>query len=161
MAELVSAAPTDAKTSAPALHVDPDSGLVDGQSVRYDGCGFSPGTSIAILQCIPGATSLTEVVANCAIRQSPTVDATGSVSGFVTVERMLQSLDGTGTVDCSGAPGACAISAFELASTVVDALITFADPSVPQPPSRSHPPPISLTAMWSPSPGPASRPAHP
>jgi Neocarzinostatin family len=61
------------------------------------------------------------------------VDATGSVSGFVTVERMLQSLDGTGTVDCSAAPGACAISAFDLASTVVDALITFGDPSVPQP----------------------------
>jgi Neocarzinostatin family len=61
------------------------------------------------------------------------VDATGSVSGFVTVERMLQSLDGTGTVHCSAAPGACAIPAFDLASTVVDALITFGDPSVPQP----------------------------
>jgi hypothetical protein len=138
-----SASPANAQTSAPALHVEPDSGLVDGQSVRYEGSGFSAGSSIAILQCIPGATSMTEVLARCEIRQSPTVDATGSFSGFVTVERMLQPMTGTGTVDCAAAPGACAISAFDLSSTVVDALVTFADPSA-RPPAVSVSPAADL-----------------
>lgn len=130
VAGLVSATPVGAQTAGAALRVEPESGLFDGQVVRYEGSGFLPGSGIAILQCTPGATSLTEVLAKCSVRQSATVDATGEVSGFVTVQRMLQPMSGgTGPVDCAAAAGACAISAFDLSSTVVDALVTFADPS--------------------------------
>ena len=97
-AGLVSAMPVGAQVSAPTLRVEPASDLVDGQSVQYDGSGWSPGAGVAILQCVPGATSLSEVLAKCAIRQSATVDANGSVGGFVTVERMLQPLSGPGPV---------------------------------------------------------------
>ena len=130
---LGSATPVPAQTPGPTFGVEPSTDLVDGQSVRYDGSGFSAGAGFAILQCIPGATTLTEVLAKCEVRQSVTADATGSFSGFVSVERILQPMTGAQPVDCAAAAGACAVSVFDMSSTVIDALVAFADPSIPRP----------------------------
>lgn len=125
--------PAGAQTPSPTFAVTPDQDLVDGQAVRYDGAGFSPGTSMAVLQCVPGATSLTEVLSMCVVRQSATADTTGSFTGFVTVSRFFQPMSGSVLVDCAAAAGACAITAFNLSTTIIDALISFADPSLPRP----------------------------
>lgn len=133
IAGVSSAAPSAAQTPSATLTVDPATDLVDGQSVRYDGAGYAAGQSLMIMQCTPGATSMTEVFAKCELRQSAGADATGSFSGFVSVKSSFRPMGGSETVDCTAAPGACAISTFDMVTTVVDAPISFADPTVPRP----------------------------
>jgi hypothetical protein len=80
--------------------VDPSTDLVDGQSIRYEGRGFAPGSSWFVMQCIRGATDLTGVVSKCAISQNLSADATGSFSGFVNVARNFRPFGGSQMVDC-------------------------------------------------------------
>jgi Neocarzinostatin family len=141
---LGSAAPAPAQTPEAVFSVEPSTGLVDGQSVRYAGSGFPAGADIAILQCIPGATDLFGVLTRCAFPQTVTApDATGSIGGFFTVSRTFLPVAGGPAVDCAAAAGVCAISVFDF-STVIDVPIAFADPLPPPPPTISVLPTTTL-----------------
>jgi Neocarzinostatin family len=133
VAGLGSATPTQAQAPGPVFGVDPSTDLVDGQSIRYEGSGFAPGSTWAVLQCIPGATDVFGVLTKCAITHSVAADATGSFSGFVTVARTFRTMSGTQTVDCATVAEGCAVSVFDGSSMVIDALIAFRDPSIPRP----------------------------
>lgn len=117
----------------PTLAVTPDQGLVDGQSVLVEGAGLGT-SSVAVLQCRPGSTSLDDVIANCEVRSSRTPDASGSLSVYETVDREVQPLSGPGPIDCSSAPGACTLAvAYNSMQSVVEVPLAFADPEEPVP----------------------------
>jgi Neocarzinostatin family len=133
MAGLGTATPTQAQTPEAVFTVEPSTDLVDGQSISYEGTGFVPGQTYAIMQCLPGATDLTGVLTKCAIVLTDGADAAGSFSGFVTVTRTFRPLTGSQPVDCATVAGGCSVAAFDGQSTVREALVTFRDPAVPQP----------------------------
>jgi len=133
MAGLGAATPSQAQTPGRTFSVDPSTDLVDGQSVQYAGSGFAPGSSWFVLQCIRGATDVTGVISKCAIQQNVSADATGSFSGFVNVARSFRPFGASQTVDCVTLAEGCAVSVFDASMTVIDAPITFRDPSIPRP----------------------------
>lgn len=133
VAGLGSAAPAQAQTAGPAFSVDPSTDLVDGQSIAYEGSGFAPGSSWAILQCVRGATDLTGVISKCAITAFRVPDDTGSFSGFVTVARSFRPMGASQTVDCVTVPEGCAVSVFDGSTRVIEAPVSFRDPSIPRP----------------------------
>ena len=117
----------------PTITVTPDHDLVDGQPVLVEGAGFPP-YDVAILQCRPGSTTLSDVIANCELKSSRLPDASGSFSLYQPVERAIQPMSGPGPVDCTSAPGACTLAvAYNFMQSVVEVPLTFADPDEPVP----------------------------
>jgi hypothetical protein len=115
----------------PAITVNPDTGLADGQSVTVTGTGFSANAEIGMAECQPGTTSeATCDLSNTLILQS---DGSGDFSTSFNVNRILniQSDSEFPTqIDCAQVTcdlGAGVISDFAVAAV---APLSF-DPSLP------------------------------
>ena len=72
----------------PEVTLTPDTGLVDGQTVRVEGTGFRPGETVALRQCPPGATAESQCTRESATTNA---DASGAISTDITVSRILRS----------------------------------------------------------------------
>jgi Neocarzinostatin family len=119
--------------STPTLTVTPDTGLVDGQSVLIEGAGFTPGELVVILQCLPGSSSVSELLTRCVTTGAvPTPNASGSFSTFQAVRRTIEPRSG-GPIDCGASPGACTIAATHMNGPWAEAAIAFEDGSSPTP----------------------------
>ncbi|MEM7143128.1 MAG: neocarzinostatin apoprotein domain-containing protein [Actinomycetota bacterium] len=96
------------------LEVTPDSDLVDGQSVRVRGTGFTPGASVALIQCagINGENGQAGEggVGNCDLSNYVLggVDQQGFVDMQLTVHRYIAT--GDGEIDCALATVQCAMA---------------------------------------------------
>jgi hypothetical protein len=117
-------------TTPPTLLAQPNSNVPDGSVITASGSGFTPGATIAIVECQSGATS----EAGCDISNYETVTATSS-GGFSTpfiASRYLRLSNPTPTtVDCA-TPGACILVAANYSNTAEAAStpLTF-NPSAP------------------------------
>ena len=113
--------------AAPALTVTPDTDLVDKQPVDVDGTGYTPGASIAVLQCETGATSASGC--DTSGLDFTTADGTGAFSHTYTVRRIITTE--SGDVDCAVAD-ACRLVAANSSSTTEAAAVPISfDPTVP------------------------------
>lgn len=122
--------------------IDPDTDLLNFQSVTVSGSGFAPPTGpgpggVQLLECTSGATSYADCVSTSGFAL---LTPAGAFSTPFSVRRILHL--GSGDFDCADAPGACSIvaSSFSGQAQVVATPISF-DASVPPPP----PPTISVT----------------
>jgi Neocarzinostatin family len=120
------------------LTVDPDTDLVQFQSVTAAGSGFAPSVGVQILQCKTDATDYQ----GCNQFSTGFVvsSAAGSFSTPISVRRILHLF--AGDFDCASAPGACSLfaSSYGPVPVVAAAALDF-DSSVPLPPA----PTISVT----------------
>jgi hypothetical protein len=117
---------------APVIAVTPAVDLVHGQVVTVTGSGFTPSASIGMAQCDAAGTDTPDC--DLSNVMYATADAAGDWSASFTVRRVIHNA--YKELDCATAPGACVISASNLANIGgEDALapISF-DPSVPPPP---------------------------
>lgn len=91
----------------PTFDVNPDKGLVDGQSVRATGEGYEPQYHVLIMECATGAAT----TSGCRSRtRPPATDDDGRVDESVTLSAGFTSIDGR-TVDCR-TEGACELVVF-------------------------------------------------
>ena len=109
--------------STTVVHVTPDTGLVDGQTVSVEVSGFA-GVTAGMAECRAGATNIGDCdLSNIAFPTSfPTT--------FV-VHRFI-STDGITSIDCASAPGTCVIAVADIGdinATLGTAPISFAPPS--------------------------------
>ncbi len=83
---------------APSVVVSPSTGLVDGQTVSVEATGFPPTTTLAVIECQPGATTATE----CDIAASElfTSDASGQLTVDYATARLIFT-EARGRVDCA------------------------------------------------------------
>jgi hypothetical protein len=107
MAGLVAAAGLAACNTGPAVSVTPDSGLVDGQTVTAKGRGYSPSSSLGMIQCVAGADSIDDCDGTTATSFS--ADANGGFSRSFTVRRVISHNVGQET-DCGARAGACVVA---------------------------------------------------
>ncbi|MGO4460085.1 neocarzinostatin apoprotein domain-containing protein [Streptomyces sp. M-16] len=93
--------PHGAPEAAPTFRVDPDQGLVDGQSVHATGRGYEPQFHSVVLECAAGSTQETA----CRTRgRPPATTDQGRLDETVLVSATFDTNDGR-TVDCRVAPG--------------------------------------------------------
>ncbi|WP_371676255.1 neocarzinostatin apoprotein domain-containing protein [Streptomyces sp. NBC_01276] len=93
--------------AAPTFRVDPDQGLVDGQSVHATGRGYEPQFHSAVMECVAGATE----EAGCRARGRPPITTDqGRLDEEVLVSAAFNTIDGR-AVDCRVAPG-CELMVF-------------------------------------------------
>ncbi|MDJ0385176.1 neocarzinostatin apoprotein domain-containing protein [Streptomyces sp. G-G2] len=91
----------------PTLHVDPDKGLVDGQSVRATGKGYEPRCHVLVMECATGSAD----TLGCRPRSRPPATSdTGRIDETVTLSATFTAIDGRG-VDCRTG-GACELVVF-------------------------------------------------
>ncbi|MFG2621459.1 neocarzinostatin apoprotein domain-containing protein [Streptomyces sp. NPDC048507] len=87
--------------AAPTVRVDPDRGLVDGQSVRVTGRGYEPQYHSVVVQCAAGDTEYT----GCRTRgRPPATTDQGRLDETVALSATFDTNDGR-TIDCRVAPG--------------------------------------------------------
>jgi alpha-tubulin suppressor-like RCC1 family protein len=88
----------------------PSWGLVDQREIAVSGGGFTPGSTVGVLQCAAEATSGAEC--NLQNYLGVTADAAGNYStAFVVSEDLPTS--GLGVIDCAADPGRCIVAAVE------------------------------------------------
>ncbi|WP_173142142.1 enediyne antibiotic chromoprotein [Kibdelosporangium persicum] len=101
---------------APAITVDPTSGLTDGDRIAVYGSGFPAGQVIAVLQCNDPGHNPEKIACDLAGHVTQPADAAG---GFIAKLTVHSSFDGvnlvtgepTGKVDCAVAPGCTVLAA--------------------------------------------------
>src|SRR6266540_2081813 len=103
-------------TVAPSITVMPSTDLVDSQPVTVTGSGFTPGASVGMSECDAAGVDSSD----CDLSDSAFVTATGqgSWSASFAVHRVIHNSHRT--VDCAAEPGACVISASNLADLGVE-----------------------------------------
>jgi hypothetical protein len=94
-------------TPTPSVSVSPSTGLSDGQVVTVTGSGYSANSTVGIVECPAGATSIDLCDGRTA--DSFSADATGGYTRRATVYEVITDAHGTVT-DCASAPGACVIA---------------------------------------------------
>ena len=113
---------TAAAAAAPTITITPNTGLINGQKVVITGSGFTPGASLAAVECIITATNTT----GCSI-SSPvliTINADGTLPS--TNFYVQTGTIGNGTCGTSSADAMCAIAVGTTTGTVeADGPITF------------------------------------
>jgi hypothetical protein len=117
--------------AAPSLTASPSTGLGYSQTITVNGTGFSPNTSLAVLQCVAGAN---DTFQNCDIGRfiSVSTDATGSFSTTFAVRRIM-TLGGR-EIDCAASPGTCIVAVSPFTSTYVATTPLTFDPNAVRPP---------------------------
>ncbi|MFE9410677.1 neocarzinostatin apoprotein domain-containing protein [Streptomyces sp. NPDC006704] len=91
----------------PTLGVTPDTGLVDGQTVRVTGKGYEVQYHPAVMECATGSTD----TLGCRPRSRPPATSdTGRLDQTVTLSATFTAIDNR-TIDCH-APGACELVVF-------------------------------------------------
>lgn len=133
--------PADGTASAQLpVTATPDTDLVEGQEVRVEGDGFTPGAPVGVVMCVADALSSGTGSAGCDLTQigAATVDGTGHAEGTIVVRRGIATT-GAGWVDCAAGEVPCGIAIGQVDDYDVSGLapVTFA----PQPPI----PPLVLT----------------
>lgn len=97
----------DAPFVRPAVTLDPEIGVSDGQVVSVHGTGYTPGAAVGIAQCAADAQSTSGCdlsrIGYATAGASGSFDATFAVSTSITV--------GGDTVECDAEPGACVVGA--------------------------------------------------
>ncbi|MGW2425654.1 enediyne antibiotic chromoprotein [Streptomyces sp. NPDC001709] len=97
-------------SAAPLLAVSPASALSDGQSVSVTGSGYTPGSTIVLLQCDADKPQGTACDKQSLV--AVTADAQGSISTKFTVHKAFTGTDltgGTGTTSVDCGTGHCYI----------------------------------------------------
>jgi hypothetical protein len=107
MAGLVVAASFAACTTGPAVSVTPNTSLVDGQVVTAKGRGYTPNSSLGMIQCVAGADSIDDCDGQTATSFS--ADAQGGFRKQFTVRRVIEHNSGQQT-DCAAQPDACVVA---------------------------------------------------
>ncbi|MFJ9074868.1 neocarzinostatin apoprotein domain-containing protein [Streptomyces sp. NPDC102278] len=91
----------------PALRVTPDTGLVDGRSVRVTGKGYEPRFHALVMECAAGSTS----TLGCRARSRPPATSDGGrIDETVVLSARFTAIDGR-TIDCLPR-GACELVVF-------------------------------------------------
>ncbi|CAM5307390.1 hypothetical protein SAVIM338S_00546 [Streptomyces avidinii] len=91
----------------PTLRVSPDTGLVDGRTVRATGKGYEPQYHSLVMECAAGSAD----TLGCRPRsRPPATDDKGRIDEQVTLSATFTSIDGR-AVDCR-TPGACELVVF-------------------------------------------------
>jgi hypothetical protein len=103
---LVSAAGLAGCDLGPAVSVTPSTDLVDGQAVTVRGRGYTPNSSLGMIQCVAGADSIDDCDGQTATSFS--ADAAGGFVKQFTVVRVIEHNVGQHT-DCA-APGSCVVA---------------------------------------------------
>jgi neocarzinostatin family protein len=93
--------------AGPHVSVTPDTGLVDGQTVTVSGGGYSPNSSLGIVQCPTGADSLDDCDGRTA--HSFSADGAGNYVQPLTVQRIIRRSSIGEETDCS-VPGNCVVA---------------------------------------------------
>jgi hypothetical protein len=150
----------DVPIPAPSVKVSPSIDLADQQEVQVAGLGFTPGATVALLECPFGST----VVSACDLSTIliTTADPTGAIAAAYRVVRVITA--NGASLDCA-APSGCQLSAGNVDDfdqrTLVP--IAFANLPVPSPgaPAPVGPPaspigaaPVATLAMTGTTPGP-------
>ncbi|HEX8804696.1 MAG TPA: neocarzinostatin apoprotein domain-containing protein [Acidimicrobiales bacterium] len=94
-------------TPVPAVSVAPSTGLTDGQVVTVIGSGYSPSSTVGIVQCRAGASAIDQCDGRTA--DSFSTDAAGRYTRSMTVYARVTDAHGVST-DCASAPGACIVA---------------------------------------------------
>jgi hypothetical protein len=98
----------------PVVQVAPAAGLEDGQSVSVTGSGFSPGATVALLECAGLAPDDTELE-DCDLSGVTTVEADDA--GAVSTDFVVRSTIATrtdGVIDCATADTPCVLAVISL-----------------------------------------------
>ena len=136
--------PTASASSAPTMTITPNAGLTSNEAVTITGSGFSPGASLAAVECIGTATTTTGCNLNAIAPIA--VSSTGTISATFYVQT---GPIGSGTCGTSASDANCLIAIGTLAGTLVaSAPITFATASsttAPSGPSITVTPSTGLT----------------
>jgi len=106
VAGLVVALGFTACSTGPAVSVTPSTGLADGQVVTVRGRGYTPNSSLGMIQCVAGADSIDDCDGLTATSFS--ADARGGFDKPLTVRRVISHNVGR-TTDCAR-PGACIVA---------------------------------------------------
>jgi lysophospholipase L1-like esterase len=127
--------PVSASPAAPLLSVNLSSDLADGQTVSASGSGFAPGASIAIGECLAGATS----VSSCSLNGASlvTADGAGDFTTPFTVSRVITI--GSSTVDCSIVACVLGVGQLPALTTFATTPISFSPALAPPVPAPSGP----------------------
>jgi hypothetical protein len=91
----------------PHVSVTPNTDLVDGQTVTVRGSGYSPSSSLGIVQCPTGADSLDDCDGRTA--HSFSADAAGNYVQPLTVQRVIRRSSAGEATDCA-VPGSCIVA---------------------------------------------------
>jgi hypothetical protein len=133
----------DVPIVAPVVTVDPSSGLLDAQAVAVEGSGFTPGATIALLECPAGSV----LVSGCDFSTGlfEQADGAGMVGTTYGVVRVITV--GGASLDCAGPP-TCVLSVgnvddFDQRSLVP---LSFAAAPIPSPVAAPGPPPAAPSA---------------
>ena len=117
--------PTASASSTPTITITPNTGLTSNQAVTIAGSGFSPGASLAAVECIGTATTTAGCDLNAINPISVTATGTFTVTFYVQTGTI-----GNGTCGTSAADANCLIAVGTLAGTLVaSGPITFATAS--------------------------------
>jgi Neocarzinostatin family len=91
----------------PHVSVTPNTDLVDGQTVTVSGGGYSPGSSLGMVQCPTGADSIDDCDGRTA--RSFSADGAGNFVQSLDVRRVIQRSSVGEETDCS-VPGNCVVA---------------------------------------------------
>jgi len=125
----LSAAPAGA---APLISVIPNTALVDGQNVSVVASGYTPNISLAIIECIVGATSQDDCDTSTLVFAQ--ADGSGALSTTYGVFRVISTVNNPSLIDC--APANCSLVVANIVDQTEAASSTLNfDASVPPPPA--------------------------
>ena len=149
----------DVPIALPTVTVSPSTDLVDQQAVQVAGLGFTPGATVALLECPAGSSA----VGACDFSTIliVTADPTGAIATPYKAVRVV-TVDGS-SLDCA-APAACSLSAGNVDDFAQRTLVPIAfaglstapgGPAPVAPPAPPTPPaPVATLAMTGSTPGP-------
>ena len=119
--------------AAPTLTVTPNDELLDGEPVSVTGTGFLPNSTVYIIPCPAGATTVPECDTSL-LPDGVQTDAAGSFSADHVAQRFIQGQIGGVPTDLDCAVDPCVLGAGDLGlERTAFAPIDFADGPVPQP----------------------------
>jgi hypothetical protein len=117
-------------SAAQTVSVSPNTALVDGQPVTVMAGGFTPGASLAVIECTAGFASVDDCDVSTAL--FPQADASGNLSTPYNVFRVISTTN-TPSTDC--APANCVLLVADINDqTMVASQVLNFDASVPPPP---------------------------
>jgi len=132
----------------PSLTIDPASGLADGQLVRVLGSGFTPNSSITIVECRSDATTVHFGCPSTSVRTA-TADSLGAFSTTTRIVRTLDHadspIDRPRVTDCGDFAGRCVLWASDLSVDAIDVLNTAIAPLEFDPNAAPIEPSISVS----------------